>query len=337
MLGVHMFQRFSQKENVVTNNTLLFLSRLYNYSPGRFQGFLREVLQDDQLNVGIAFHQQVREGMGSVPDGRLGQDSLKVLVETKLSQNYSKEQLLNHMMAFSREGRQYLMLLGPTAPKHKLLIDLQKDIAALNKKNGTHVVVSPITFEQLIECYDSVLLAQDFEMKDLVEEFKAFCAESKLLPVGSYTMRAVVCSKTLQENQERRVYYDSISRTFREHDFIGLYADKRIRAIGKISNIIHAEMEGRELKVREKLRTPTEAQLKTIREIIPVAEKNNGYQIATGHNFFLVDQFFETDYLKATKNPIQGPKYFDLREVLGRKELPGVEEIATLMKDKRWE
>ncbi len=336
MRGVHMFQRFSQKENVVTNNTLLFMSRLYDYSPNRFQDFLREVLQDDQLTVGIAFHQQVREGKGSIPDGRLGQTSLKVLVETKLSQNYSKEQLLNHMKAFSSEERQYLMLLGPTAPKPDLLTEVLKDSAALNRRNGTRVTVWPITFEKLIESYDSVLLAQDFEMKDLVEEFRAFCAESKLLPINPYTMRAVVCSKTLAENMERHVYYDSTARGFREHDYIGLYADKGIRAIGKISNIVHAELDGGNLKVMAKLRPPTEAQLKTIREIIPVAAKNNGYQIATGHNFFLVDRFFETDYRKASKYPIQGPKYFDLREVLGRKDLPGVEEIARLMRGVQW-
>ena len=36
MSSVHYFQRYSQPENVVTNNTLLLLSQLYNYSPKKF-------------------------------------------------------------------------------------------------------------------------------------------------------------------------------------------------------------------------------------------------------------------------------------------------------------
>ncbi len=41
MSEIHYFQRYSQKENVITNNTLLLFSRLYNHSPQKFNLFLK--------------------------------------------------------------------------------------------------------------------------------------------------------------------------------------------------------------------------------------------------------------------------------------------------------
>lgn len=35
-MRIHYFQRYHQKENVATANTMLLLSRLYSYSPNKF-------------------------------------------------------------------------------------------------------------------------------------------------------------------------------------------------------------------------------------------------------------------------------------------------------------
>jgi len=49
MSSIHYFQRYSQPENVATNNTLLLLSRLYHDSPNKFKGFLNDLLDDKIL------------------------------------------------------------------------------------------------------------------------------------------------------------------------------------------------------------------------------------------------------------------------------------------------
>ncbi len=46
MSSVHYFQRYSQLENFVTNNTLLLLSRLYNEPPFKFKMLLNEIAYD---------------------------------------------------------------------------------------------------------------------------------------------------------------------------------------------------------------------------------------------------------------------------------------------------
>jgi len=41
MSTIHYFQRYSQKENMVTNNTMLLFSRLYHHSTNQFNQFLK--------------------------------------------------------------------------------------------------------------------------------------------------------------------------------------------------------------------------------------------------------------------------------------------------------
>ena len=42
-MKIHYFQRYHTKENVSTANTMLLLSRLYQYSPDRFFLFLKQL------------------------------------------------------------------------------------------------------------------------------------------------------------------------------------------------------------------------------------------------------------------------------------------------------
>lgn len=41
-MKIHYFQRYHEKENVATANTMLLLSRLYSYSSNKFFRFLDE-------------------------------------------------------------------------------------------------------------------------------------------------------------------------------------------------------------------------------------------------------------------------------------------------------
>lgn len=52
MSNLHYFHRYSQKENVVTNNTLLLLSRLYAHNALYFEAFLADLLGADAPGVG---------------------------------------------------------------------------------------------------------------------------------------------------------------------------------------------------------------------------------------------------------------------------------------------
>ena len=73
-----------------------------------------------------------------------------------------------------------------------------------------------------------------------------------------------------------------------------------------------------------------------IKAIIEAAKLNYNWDISKRHKFFCVDKFYETDFRKTTKYPIQRTKFFDLRDVLNVKILPSLEEIAEQLRHFEW-
>lgn len=57
MAKVHYFQRYSTKENVVTNNTLLLFSQIYFYKEEYLEKMLGEINDDLEVSIGINFEQ----------------------------------------------------------------------------------------------------------------------------------------------------------------------------------------------------------------------------------------------------------------------------------------
>lgn len=48
------------------------------------------------------------------------------------------------------------------------------------------------------------------------------------------------------------------------------------------------------------------------------------------------DKFYETDFKKITPRPPMGTRIFDLTQVLGSDEIPGIKDLATILSDKTW-
>lgn len=131
MSSIHYFQRYSQPENVATNNTLLLLSRFYHNSPNKFKGFLNDLLGDNDLEAGIPFNQQQR-GKRSVPGASLSQVSFKVVVETKMTKHFSLEQLTDHLDSFTSEQHQVLLSLSPKQPDNSLKSQIEAEVIRFN-------------------------------------------------------------------------------------------------------------------------------------------------------------------------------------------------------------
>ncbi|MEI6490090.1 MAG: hypothetical protein WCP52_14055, partial [Bacteroidota bacterium] len=153
MSSIHYFQRYSQPENVATNNTLLLLSRLYQDSPNKFKGFLNDLLDDNDLEAGIQFNQQ-QKGKGSVPDGNLSQVSFKVVVETKLHKHFSLQQLTEHLNSFGTEQHQVLLSLSPKLPDNSLKLQIESAVSSFNSQNKTAIKYLPTTFQEIVSKYN---------------------------------------------------------------------------------------------------------------------------------------------------------------------------------------
>lgn len=112
-MRIHYFQRYHQKENVATANTMLLLSRLYQYSPDKFYRMLGALMELDEFEPSPVFTIQEKDEL-SVPDATISQEGFKVVVETKLGDTFNLNQLENHLAAFTDEvANKVLVTLAP--------------------------------------------------------------------------------------------------------------------------------------------------------------------------------------------------------------------------------
>lgn len=336
-MRIHYFQRYHQKENVATANTMLLLSRLYTHSSDKFFELLRDKFFMNSFEPGLYFGLQ-EKGPTSVPDAVITQESFKIVVETKITDWFYSIQLQNHLTSFENENFKLLLTLGSEEMEKTKLDDINKKLDDYNKKNNTHITHVNTTFENLANYIEEYIDDYDYEMKAILEDYREYCYDDNLIPESDSWkfLRMQLAGTTFEFNRSNNVYYDKVDRGFRPHDYLGLYTQKSLRLIGKIVARIRAvEVDG-EINYVAELGELTDERKEKIKEAMDDA-KSYGYDLINyEHRYFFVDKFYDTDFKKITKGAPLGTRVFDLTEVLGREDLPDVSEIADLLKDKTW-
>jgi len=336
MSSIHYFQRYSQPENVATNNTLLLFSRLYQQSPIKFKAFLNDLLDDRDIEGGILFYQQ-KKAQGSIPDGSLSQVSFKVVIETKLHKHFSLPQLTEHLKDFSKEQYQVLLSLSPKHPDNDLIRKIESAVNEHNLSNNTAIKYLHTTFQEIVTKFKANIEDYDYELNDIVDDYEAYCINDELIRDDDARMRVVTCGWTLDENFKYSLYYDPADRGYTDHTYLGIYANKAVRGIGKLENIITADLlPSGKLKIIDSTSEITARQEQNIIDIIPITKAKHGWDIATGHKFFCVEKFCPTTFRKVTKYPLQGTKFFNLKDRLNLNPLPSTEEIAERLNTIDW-
>lgn len=338
MSSIHYFQRYSTKENVITNNTLLLFSRLYNESPLKFKLFLISLDNIIDLNVGVSFSQQER-GNGSVPDGNISQESFKIAIETKQTDKFDLVQLVNHFKAFGNEKTQILLGLGP-----KKMNDIEKDeifkaLKDFNENHKKNIQFSTVTFEEIVKVFKEVISEYDFELNDIINEYEEFCIKESVIRNDEYRMLAVPCGDSIEQNLKHNLYFCPVERTVSTCSYIGTYYKGKINAVGKIENIVTADLnESGELNIIESTqKLVTETQKANIVSIIKAIKETIGWDISNGKKFFCVEKFVDTDFKKTSLKGLMGKKYFDLKTILNKNNFTNTEEIAELLKTVNWD
>jgi hypothetical protein len=330
MAVIHYFQRYSQRENVITNNTLLLLARFYELSPDKFQRVLNGLLQKE-VEVGVSFTQQNRrEGEGSVPDGLISQRSFQIVIEAKRGNDFRSDQLIAHLNCFTEAEQHFLIAIGATPPSEQQL----DEVRIVAKTKQSNIEVLGVSYAQLIELVGDEIDDRDYEMNRLWSDYQDFCAGEGLISDDKYLMRLVLANKSRDENLKFNIYYDQ--RGFREHKYIGLYGGKTVYAIGEIENIVDANLVNKELVINWSKSEVQDDQKQRIREIIKYVMENRGWDIRLGSHFFFVKEFVLTDYKKSTPRAPMGTKFFNLKNILKRDILPPVADIASLLRKETW-
>jgi hypothetical protein len=354
MADIHYFQRYSKKENVVTNNTLLLLSRLYHYSPAVCENVLNALLDDENLSIGPSFRQQEggtsKDGPGSIPDGTISQPSFRVVIETKIKGDPSTGgQLVRHLNRFQNADQKILLLIDKSNPSDKVENEVEAALSESGQSKKENVMFGSTTFMDLVEIAREEVPKHDVEMRDIIDDFEAFCTNEELNPSAPHEMRTVLCGTTLEENIRHGVYYHPADRGYSELGYLGLYKEKSVRAVGKLEKTAQARVskEGN-LELVDSDEALTEEEKQRIEAVATEGMENHEYSLnEKDHRYFLVDQFARTDdkgdgegFNKTSKYGLPGEKHFDLKDELGlEKNEPLPEEtteIARLLAGESW-
>ena len=335
-MKIHYFQRYHSKENVATANTMLLLSRLYSYSSDKFFRFLKSEYFSDRFEPEIVFTLQ-EKSEESVPDATITQEGFKIVVETKMSDWFHSDQLLRHLKSFKEERNKVLITIAPELMAKDKKAKFEEQLREYNENHDYPVIHINTTFELLAEAVQGVIDDRDYEMQDVFDDYLNYCYNDSLIlvPDSWKWMRVQLAGTTFDFNIRQKLYYDDIDRGFRAHDYLGLYKEKSVRAIGRITDIITAVLEedGEITYSVEK----GEIDDNKKRDIAIAIEdgKNYGYSL-TKTRFFFVDKFYETDFRKTTPRAPMGSRVFDLTQVMGVSELPDTSVIAENLKSITW-
>lgn len=335
-MKIHYFQRYHSKENVATANTMLLLSRLYSYSSDKFFRFLKSEYFSDRFEPEIVFTLQ-EKSEESVPDATITQEGFKIVVETKMSDWFHSDQLLRHLKSFKEERNKVLIIIAPELMAKDKKAKFEEQLREYNENHAYPVIHINTTFELLAEAVQGVIDDRDYEMQDVLDDYLNYCYNDSLIlvPDSWKWMRVQLAGTTFDFNIRQKLYYDDIDRGFRAHDYLGLYKEKSIRAIGRITDIITAVLEEDGEITYSVEKGEIDDNKKRGIAIVIEDGKNYGYSL-TKTRFFFVDKFYETDFRKTTPRAPMGSRVFDLTQVMGVSELPDTSVIAEKLKSITW-
>lgn len=336
-MKIHYFQRYHEKENVATANTMLLLSRLYSYSSDKFFRFLKSEFFSDSFEPEIVFTLQ-EKSVDSIPDAMITQEGFKIVVETKLTDWFYSEQLMRHLKSFGDEKYKVMITLASELMAENKKDAFEKELKEYNSFRKHPVIHINTTFELLAAAIQDIIDDRDYEMQEVLDDYLNYCYTDGLIAVSDSWkfMRMQLAGTTFDFNVEGGIYYDKAEHGFRAHDYLGLYRNKSVRAIGKVCARITAVETAEGIKFNAEFGELTEDKKEKILRALEDGD-SHGYDLRSlEHRYFFVEKFYETDFKKITPRAPMGTRVFDLSQVLDLDEMPDVEVMAGLLKEKTW-
>ena len=328
MTSVHYFPRYSQKENFVTNNSLLLLTRLHSFSRLKFEKLISLLCAENEIDppdIGLVITQQAGTGK-SVLDGFISQRSFRLAIETKTSSEFHLDQLQRHLSIFeSNCEQQYLLLLSN---EEKGVSSELRD--SLLEKIPKGVELLETSFEKLIQFFRGCITEYDEEMVELVADYEAFCSEMKILSTDQDTMFVPPCGRSFGENIEYKLYYCPSSWNRRNVRYLGIYKNKAVQAIGVIAKTVRCDLnlETGTVDCLDKGVILTSDEKKRILGAAQSALKENGWNLSTGTQFFLCDEMEICSFKKRTPQGIMGHRYINIKKYFSKNIPKNLTDVA---------
>lgn len=334
-MRISQFQKYSQKENAVTNNVLLMLSRLNDLNVNYYKSIIERLNEGNEHQNYFPqpiFSQQIGLGNGII-DGHIEVKSSKILIETKLTHKEFQDKLVKYGKIFDGNCQNQLWHLSSKKFDTNEVLEINEKL----KKEYPNVKIqfNNLTYSDLVENLEGIYEENihDMELKLLFQDFNNYCNESNLISNEEFNLLFVPTGFSYSWNKNHKIYYCPINWHSQKFTFFGLYNWKSVRSISKIETTIIADFDSatNDLVIHSKGHTKEQINRLSI-GLIELGETQIGFK----YYLFPVDEFYDTDFKKISHGGIQGFRYKDLRDFIIIKDNNDVEEIANKLRDASW-
>ena len=99
-----------------------------------------------------------------------------------MSDRFNVDQLKRHLNSFGDEDCNILLTLAPKQMHKKDAEGFESVIKSHNEKIDNPVLHVYTTFEELVKDVDSILDDRDYELQEVLDDYRDFCYTGKLIP-----------------------------------------------------------------------------------------------------------------------------------------------------------
>ncbi len=334
-MRISQFQKYSQRENTVTNNVLLMLSRLNDLNVAYYKSMI-ERLNEGSLQQSYypqpIFTQQLGVKNGII-DGHIEIKPSKIVIETKLNTKEFIGKLIKYGEAFNNNSHNQLWHLSSVKFEEKEEIEINRRLKETYP--NLKIQFNNLLFNDLIENLEGIFEenTHDMELRLLLEDFSNYCISSNLISNEEYKLLFVPTGFSFKWNMRHKMYYCPIHWHSQKFKFFGLYNWKSVRSISEIETIIEADydFDNDNLKIYSKGHTPEQVQ--RLQNGLRELEENH-----EGLKYYILPEnnFYKTDFRKTSHGGIQGYRYKDLRDFITLNDYNDVELIANELRKVNW-
>ena len=327
-MRISQFQKYSQKENTVTNNVLLMLSRLNDLNVNYYKSIIERLNEDNKQQLYFPqpiFSQQVGIANGII-DGQIEVKSSKILIETKLNHKEFVNKLVKYGIVFHKNCYNQLWHLSAKKFNENEVFDINNKLKEIYPE--IKIQFNNLLFADLVDNLQGIYEENlhDMELKLLHEDFSNYCHESNLISNEDFNLLFVPTGFSYNWNKKHKIYYCPTNWHSQSFKYFGLYNWKSVRTISEIETTIIADYNKStdELTIKDK-KIHSPEQIKRLHDGLKDLGENH-----SGLKYYILPEltFYETDFRKVSHGGIQGHRYKDLREYIDKEDFTDIKQIA---------
>lgn len=334
-MRISQFQKYSQRENTVTNNVLLMFSRLNDLNIDYYKSII------ERLNEGSIqqyyyprpiFTQQVGMTKGII-DGHIEVKPSKIVIETKLSGREFIGKLIKYGKVFNTNSQNQLWHLSSVKFDDTEVVEINNRLK--ESYPNQNIQFNNLLFNDLLENLEGIYEenTHDMELRLLLDDFSNYCIESNLISNDEYKLLFAPTGFSYDWNKKHKIYYCPTHWHSQKFKFFGLYNWKSVRTISEIETTIIADYDADKDELTVHSKGHTNQQINRLNTGLSELAENQ-----FGLKYYILPEVntYDTDFRKISSGGIQGYRYKDLRDFLTLDNYNDVQLISEELKKVTW-